>query len=113
MTAQDRLVKLAQDCYEQFKSYAKLGDFLGVSRQQAHRICNGRSEPTGTQVVKMQDLLRKAACVLVAFGLAGAVPDDTQAATGHVAKEWSGREDLNLRHLRPERSILTSYAESG
>jgi hypothetical protein len=61
MTTEERLTKLAQDCYSYFKSYAKLGGFLGVSRQQAHRICNGQSEPTGSQVVKMQDLLKKAA----------------------------------------------------
>src|SRR4051794_2791581 len=106
MTAQDRLIKLAHDCYEQFKSYAKLGEFLGVSRQQAHRICNGQSEPTGTQVVKMQDLLRKAACVLIAFGLATPGQDVSASNVLKVGKEWSGREDLNLRHLRPERSTL-------
>lgn len=99
MTIEQRLAKLAQDCYERLGSYAKLGDLLGVTRQQAHRICNGQSEPTGSHVVRMQDLLRKVAIVLLAWSLVSA-PQDSQATARSAAKD-SGVSRSRLPLLQP------------
>ena len=89
MTEHDRLIKLARACYARFNSYAGLGEFLGVSRQQAHRICGGKSEPTGSQVVRMQDLLKKAAMVLMAWGVASA-PQIAEAALNKTSVAHQG-----------------------
>lgn len=80
MTELERLMKLARDTYQHFGSFQKMGDYLGVSRQQAHRITTGESEPTGHQVVKMQDLLRKVAAVLITVGISAfSSPQDANA----------------------------------
>lgn len=103
MTTNERLAKLAQDAYGYFKSYAKLGEFLGVSRQQAHRICAGQSEPTGSQVVKLQDLLRKVAVVLVSCGVVSA-PQDGAAAVNKTSVglgDVAGPQQSQIMNCQP------------
>lgn len=79
MTTEERLITIARNAAQRLGSIAELGRYLGVSRQQAHRITTGENEPTGAQLVKMQDLLKKVACALLVLGGQLSAPQDTSA----------------------------------
>jgi len=69
MNEEKRLTKLAEDAAHAKGSQAELARYLRVTRAAVNDWIHGRTKPDGLNVVKMQDLLKRAACVLLAAGL--------------------------------------------
>lgn len=88
MNYEGRQQQIAVDAATKLGSKAALGRFMGVTRQQAHDWTTGKCRLTGEQLLRLQDLLKKAACVLIA--LAGLAQPTESGATGPLSAAGCG-----------------------
>lgn len=79
MTSKERLVRLVQQAAQRLGSNVAVARYVGKSPQLITEYVKGRTTPPGDVVIRLQDLLKKAACVLVA-ALGYTATDPAQAA---------------------------------
>lgn len=76
MSVHQRLTRLIEDASALLGSQAALARYLGVTRAAITEYKTGRSMVPGDKVLRLQDLLKRAACVVIALGATvGGTPD--------------------------------------
>ncbi len=107
MDEKKRLAKLALDAADYLGSNAELSRYLGVSRALITEYIKGRSIPNGDKVVKLQDLLKRAACVLAAAGAATLLPYHQADAHTAFNKTPIGIHIVHLSISRKKPAVVT------
>lgn len=80
MTLKQRVVAIVLEAIRNLGTGQRLADYLGVTPQAVTNWKSGRDAPTAAHLIRMQDLVKKAACVLIA--LAGLAQAPESGATG-------------------------------
>jgi len=68
MDPKKRLIALVKEAVRQIGSGQRLADYLGVTPAAVTNWKSGRDAPKAHYLIRMQDLVKKAACVLIALG---------------------------------------------
>lgn len=76
---QKRMAKLVLDAAAKLGSQQAVADYLGVTRSTVTEYVKGRADMPGAKLIRLQDLLKRAACVLLTWATL-ASPDPAQAA---------------------------------
>lgn len=71
----EREKQMVREGVEVKGSQAELGRYLGMTRQQVHDLLSGKCRLTGEQLLKLADLLKKVACVLLAVAATAQAPE--------------------------------------
>jgi transcriptional regulator with XRE-family HTH domain len=83
MTEQQRIVQLVKDAAAKAGSQRKLARLLKTTPGAVNHWTSGRALPEATNLLKMQDIVKRAACVLIA--LAGFTQAPESGATGELS----------------------------
>jgi hypothetical protein len=119
MTPKERLIRLVDDSARALGTQRALARYLEASEQQVCNWRKGRSMPNPIDVVKMQDLLKRAACVLLTALALDYAPRTEAAPTGeklnslHIVQHLRRRStDKQLRKLLDNANrLLARYVQ--
>lgn len=81
MTYKQRRIALIRDAIRRFSSQRAAAQYIGVSPSAITEWLHGRNDPSADHLMKLQDLVKKAACVLIALAGFAQAPDSGATST--------------------------------
>lgn len=97
MTLKQRVIAIVLEAIRNLGTGHRLADYLGVTPQAVTNWKSGRDAPTARHLIRMQDLVKKAACVL--FAIAATTQTTDSGATGQNWEHGTDSRALNTLHI--------------
>jgi hypothetical protein len=90
MTLKERISRLVTEAIRVTGTGHALAERLGVTPQAVTNWKNRHDAPSAQHLIRMQDLVKRAACVIVALGLSAQAPDSGATGYGSAPPAWQG-----------------------
>jgi len=79
MTTYERITQLIQQGLDKKGGRRQLAEYLGVTPNAITEWMKSRARPNAHHLIRLQDLVKKAACVLLVIGGTASAPQDASA----------------------------------
>lgn len=96
MTPKTRIIALVESAIQHSGGRSKLARWLGVTGNAVTEWRKGRNAPDATHLIRLQDLVKRAACVLIALALTQQPQEAGATSTPSAA---SGENSIDALHI--------------